>query len=591
MNKRCKKYLNRIVGILLISSLSAAFADVEQDRAEGIAWLLKHQNGDGSWGEQGAKVAATAEALAALRNSGADSGFLYSRALSWLANVRAVSNDSLARKITALSAAGFDVNELGLVDDLLSRRNEQLGWGAFEGHRSGFPDTSLALMAINDAGVDYADLTYGLYLIWVAQDDGDSGWSYMAGSQGVGQKQQIMPSAYNLMALSAFQSEESSTIYIQSGVNWLVNTTLQSDGSFLEDSSITTGSVHKTALGYLAIKASMDAEAVTDMETVLSNAQTYILAQQADDGGWEDDPLSTALALRTLPSTTMSDTDGDGIPDTVETLLGTDSSTADGRDLLAGNGLDPDNLQDSGMTASSIIQEVLVDSSFASTPSLTGGISPYEWQLSSGGLPTGVSLSSSANGTLSGTPTTPGVSSFALLVQDADANNLVVPGFIRVLALDDYITDTDMDGAPSVFEINKGYDPTDSNSTPVIDSDGDLIVDWYDQFPEDSSEWADNDSDGIGNNADQDDDNDGMPDSYEIQYGLNPYDDSDADIDSDGDNLTNLEEYSYDTDPLNVDTDNDGFHDDVEIASGNNPNFDEGLLPVIVTIITTFLVD
>jgi len=52
----------------------------------------------------------------------------------------------------------------------------------------------------------------------------------------------------------------------------------------------------------------------------------------------------------------------------------------------------------------------------------------------------------------------------------------------------------------------------------------------------------DTDSDGIGNNADLDDDNDGLPDVWEIANGTNTLiADENADIDNDG--ITNLEEY------------------------------------------------
>jgi len=60
---------------------------------------------------------------------------------------------------------------------------------------------------------------------------------------------------------------------------------------------------------------------------------------------------------------------------------------------------------------------------------------------------------------------------------------------------------------------------------------------------------VDTDRDGVGNNADSDDDNDGMPDTWETENGLNPLDATDASLDPDGDGLTNLEEYEGDTDP------------------------------------------
>lgn len=80
------------------------------------------------------------------------------------------------------------------------------------------------------------------------------------------------------------------------------------------------------------------------------------------------------------------------------------------------------------------------------------------------------------------------------------------------------------------------------------DSDGDGVPDDQDAFPHDPNEWEDTDSDGIGNNTDTDDDNDGMPDDWENTYGFNPlFDDSGEDFDGDG--FTNLEEYEAGSDP------------------------------------------
>ena len=46
-------------------------------------------------------------------------------------------------------------------------------------------------------------------------------------------------------------------------------------------------------------------------------------------------------------------------------------------------------------------------------------------------------------------------------------------------------------------------------------------------------------------------DNDGMPDAWELKFGLNPNDPADAKKDADGDMFTNLEEYEAKTDPKN----------------------------------------
>ena len=82
-----------------------------------------------------------------------------------------------------------------------------------------------------------------------------------------------------------------------------------------------------------------------------------------------------------------------------------------------------------------------------------------------------------------------------------------------------------------------------------------------------------------------DTDGDGMPDGWEVKYGLNPLDSEDALLDTDNDsfdsdwndNLTeseiyaNLYEYLNGTDPTNGDTDNDGMSDGWEVFWGFQP--------------------
>lgn len=103
----------------------------------------------------------------------------------------------------------------------------------------------------------------------------------------------------------------------------------------------------------------------------------------------------------------------------------------------------------------------------------------------------------------------------------------------------------------------------------------------------------------INGTGNDDTDGDGMPDAYEISYGLNP-DINDADAHLDNDGLTNIQEYrgadgipgtgdetypndpdsdddgsndgaelSRNTDPLDPDSDNDGLLDGVESDTGN----------------------
>lgn len=95
-----------------------------------------------------------------------------------------------------------------------------------------------------------------------------------------------------------------------------------------------------------------------------------------------------------------------------------------------------------------------------------------------------------------------------------------------------------------------------------IDTDNDLVPDYDDFCPTiaDASN-ADNDNDGTagtdtsstdtigGDVCDSDDDNDGMPDSYENTYGFDPFDASDAAEDFDGDGVSNVDEFNNGTEP------------------------------------------
>ena len=84
---------------------------------------------------------------------------------------------------------------------------------------------------------------------------------------------------------------------------------------------------------------------------------------------------------------------------------------------------------------------------------------------------------------------------------------------------------------------------------------------------------------------DGDTDGDGIPDSWETTYGLNPNNPSDAGLDPDHDGLTNLQEYQAGTNPNNPDTDGDGYSDGREIALGKDPknpaNYPDAYVPDI----------
>lgn len=116
------------------------------------------------------------------------------------------------------------------------------------------------------------------------------------------------------------------------------------------------------------------------------------------------------------------------------------------------------------------------------------------------------------------------------------------------------LSDTDRDGVAN-----------DSDS----DDDNDGINDQEDQFPLDKNEHVDTDGDGQGDNKDADDDNDNTPDATDqVPHDASETIDTDKDgignnqdSDDDNDGLLDLEELQKGTDPLKYDTDGGGVND------------------------------
>ncbi|WP_434340403.1 hypothetical protein [Motilimonas cestriensis] len=132
-----------------------------------------------------------------------------------------------------------------------------------------------------------------------------------------------------------------------------------------------------------------------------------------------------------------------------------------------------------------------------------------------------------------------------------------------------YRFDQDKDGLPDEWEMQFGMqvnDPLDANND--LDNDGLNNLEEY-LMGTDPRE-QDSDSDGVFDNEDfapahprfrYDHDFDGIPEQWEIQYGLSDSDPQDALADNDGDNLTNFAEFKAGTDPHRADSDADGVSD------------------------------
>jgi len=106
----------------------------------------------------------------------------------------------------------------------------------------------------------------------------------------------------------------------------------------------------------------------------------------------------------------------------------------------------------------------------------------------------------------------------------------------------------------SAHAINYTYDQI-GRLTHVSYANGDSLAYSYDAAGNllsltSSGSSIDTDGDGTIDSIDTDDDNDGLPDTWEVLYGFNPLI-ADANQDSDSDGYSNLQEYEAGTDPTN----------------------------------------
>ena len=168
-----------------------------------------------------------------------------------------------------------------------------------------------------------------------------------------------------------------------------------------------------------------------------------------------------------------------------------------------------------------------------------------------------------------------------------DLTNVTVNGTTNISASCDATIDTDGDGIPDYLD-------TDELDGPLADYDNDGLLNQND--PDDDNDGIldvveiaagtdslnsddpvlggnlDTDGDSMVDGIDPDDDNDGMSDVYEDAHGLDRTDALDADADLDGDGYTNKEEHDAGTNP-------DDYYD---VPVANNANFNPAVMMYIL---------
>ena len=129
----------------------------------------------------------------------------------------------------------------------------------------------------------------------------------------------------------------------------------------------------------------------------------------------------------------------------------------------------------------------------------------------------------------------------------------------------------DADGFTNLEEYYFLTDPTDDTSVPpTADSDGDGVPDRFD--PDNPASYmALHQPLPASELTNYDSDGDGMPDIWEGGYALDASSRLDGYLDPDGDGISNLSEFLLGNDPYDTDSDNDGVPDGADDGKGNVP--------------------
>ena len=301
---------------------------------------------------------------------------------------------------------------------------------------------------------------------------------------------------------------------------------------------------------------------------------TNPLSSDTDGDGYSDKIESFYDGFSTDPTQHPTDSDSDGMPDDYENAYGLDPNDpsdasldldSDGLTNLEESSYDTNpNNSDSDGDGLSDGQEINIygtnpinpDTDFDGLPDGEEvndyGTNPLSFDTDSDGLPDDQETQMGTN------PNNPDSDSDGL----NDGYEINIPPYTDPLN-----SDSDNDGLTDSEEIQLGTNPTNP------DSDGDGF--------NDGNEVVEGSNPNDINDSPVDSDNDGMSDSWEmIHFGDLS---QDAPSDFDGDTLTNLDEYNYNTNPNDIDSDNDGLNDYQEINNYNtnptNPDSDgDGLI-------------
>ena len=286
--------------VLFLLFLTSAVYPQSTQIENGLNYLNYIQNESGSWGSTPESITneflTTVEVLLLLEEVEIANTSAYHNGLLWIQNRADINTAHLAKRIQVLSTLGQD--QITDISMLSSYRNLDGGWGGYQNIESGNFHTNLAIQALK--AVNYSDQTVIdnaiSYILSNQNTDGGFGF-YPSTCSGCndGDESNVYMTAMVSSTLQQFQRTTSIATAINKATGYLI-AHQNADGGFGEGGGTPPlqSTVYETAYAYMALISE------TTDATVLGNAINYLTSTQLPNGSWNDDPYSTALALRAL---------------------------------------------------------------------------------------------------------------------------------------------------------------------------------------------------------------------------------------------------------------------------------------------------
>ena len=267
--------------LYLVSFTVLAHAQLPQI-SSGLNYLTSSQNQDGTWATSAIPAeitAATASTLEILKLLNQTAGTSYTSGVSWLQRQSPQTVDDIAKKIIVLNLADGSVNALIPALDQLKG-----AWGGYDGYENDILDTALALQALKSANYTDQSLIFSVIKNLLSTQNIDGGWGFT-----VDDDSNVFVTAQVLSALAQYKATYLMDQQISNATTFLLSKQ-NPDGGFGSGST-----VYETALALIALIESGQTQGLP-----LQNAITYLTSNQSANGSWNNDPYSTALALRAL---------------------------------------------------------------------------------------------------------------------------------------------------------------------------------------------------------------------------------------------------------------------------------------------------